>query len=120
MKLQYLPIIQAGCAKARTLCQTLVNMIKLNRISQRDGFWYRTFVFLSALILIPVSLLPTIYGFGGYYIAGFSLLAGILFAWYAFKLLVKLDLESARKVMFCSFFYIPLVQMVLLFDFIGK
>ena len=78
------------------------------------------FVFLSALILIPVSLLPTIYGFGGYYIAGFSLLAGILFAWYAFKLLVKLDLESARKVMFCSFFYIPLVQMVLLFDFIGK
>jgi len=78
------------------------------------------FVFLSALILIPVSLLPTIYHFGGYYIAGFSLIAGVVFAWYAFKLLVKLDLESARKVMFCSFFYIPLVQMVLLFDFIGK
>lgn len=78
------------------------------------------FVFFSALILIPVSLLPTIYNFGGYYIAGFSLIAGIIFAWFAFKLLVKLDLESARKVMFCSFFYIPLVQMVLLFDFIGK
>jgi protoheme IX farnesyltransferase len=78
------------------------------------------FVFLSALILIPVSLLPTFYHFGGYYIAGFSLIAGVVFAWYAFQLLIKLDLESARKVMFCSFFYIPLVQMVLLFDFIGK
>ncbi|HEY0175641.1 MAG TPA: heme o synthase [Pedobacter sp.] len=77
-------------------------------------------VFLSTLILIPVSLLPTIYNFGGYYIAGFSIIAGLVFAWLAFKLLVKLDIESARKVMFCSFFYIPLVQLILLFDFIGK
>lgn len=78
------------------------------------------FVFLSTLILIPVSLLPTFYHFGGYYIAGFSIVAGVLFAWFAFKLLVKLDVESARKVMFCSFFYIPMVQLILLFDFIGK
>lgn len=78
------------------------------------------FVFLSTLVLIPVSLLPTIYNFGGYYIAGVSLVAGLVFVWLAFKLLVKLDVESARKVMFCSFFYIPLVQLILLFDFIGK
>lgn len=78
------------------------------------------FVFLSTLVLIPVSLLPTIYNFGGYYIAGFSLIAGLVFVWLAFKLLVNLDVVSARKVMFCSFFYIPLVQLILLFDFIGK
>lgn len=78
------------------------------------------FVFLTALILIPVSLMPTIYGFGGYYIAVSSLIAGLIFLWYAYRLLVKLDVESARKVMFCSFFYIPFVQLILLFDFIGK
>lgn len=78
------------------------------------------FVFISTLILIPVSLMPTFYGFGGYYIAGVSIIAGLIFAWLAFKLLVKLDVPSARKVMFCSFFYIPLVQLILLFDFIGK
>jgi len=78
------------------------------------------FVFISTLILIPVSLLPTIYNFGGYYIAGFSVISGLIFAWLAFKLVIKLDIESARKVMFCSFFYIPLVQLILLFDFIGK
>jgi len=78
------------------------------------------FVFLSTLVLIPVSLMPTIYGFGGYYIAGFSLIASLVFTWFAFKLLVKMDIESARGVMFCSFFYIPLVQLILLFDFIGK
>ena len=77
-------------------------------------------VFLSTLILIPVSLLPTFFGFGGYYIAGVSIIAGVIFSLLAFKLLVKLDIDSARKVMFCSFFYIPLVQLILLFDFIGK
>lgn len=76
--------------------------------------------FLSTLILIPVSLLPTFYGFGGYYIAGVSLVAGLVFAWLAFKMWVNMDLVSARKVMFCSFFYLPLVQLVLLFDFISK
>lgn len=77
-------------------------------------------VFLSTLILIPVSLLPTFFGFGGYYIAGVSIIAGVIFALLAFKLLVKMDIDSARKVMFCSFVYIPLVQLILLFDFIGK
>lgn len=75
---------------------------------------------LSTLILIPVSLLPTFYGFGGYYITGVSILAGLVFAWLALKLFLNMDLVSARKVMFCSFFYLPLVQLVLLFDFITK
>ncbi|RYF14062.1 MAG: protoheme IX farnesyltransferase [Flavobacteriales bacterium] len=76
------------------------------------------FTFLSTVILIPVSLLPTFLGFGGYYIAGFSLVAGLLFSWYAYKLMVDLELSSARKVMFASFFYIPLVQLILLFDLV--
>jgi len=74
------------------------------------------FTFVSTLILIPVSLLPTFYGFGGYYIAGVSIIAGLLFSWYAYQLVVKMDLASAKKVMFCSFFYIPLVQLILLFN----
>jgi len=78
------------------------------------------FTFLGTLILIPVSLLPTIYGFGGYYIAGVSVIAGLVFAWLGLKLLQNKEIADARKVMFCSFFYIPLVQLVLLFDFIAK
>lgn len=76
--------------------------------------------FLSTIILIPVSLLPTFYGFGGYYIAGISLNGGLVFCWLAFKLWMNLELTDARKVMFCSFFYLPVVQLVLLFDFIAK
>ncbi len=71
---------------------------------------------ISTLILIPVSLLPTFLGFGGYTIAGVSIVAGLLFSWYAYQLVIKMDLISARRLMFCSFFYIPLVQLILLFD----
>ncbi|RZL38829.1 MAG: protoheme IX farnesyltransferase [Pedobacter sp.] len=78
------------------------------------------FTFVSTLILIPVSLLPTFYGFGGYYIAGLSIIAGLIFSWLAFKLLKNRELIDAKKVMFCSFFYIPAVQLVLMFDFIAK
>lgn len=73
---------------------------------------------ISTIILIPVSLLPTLLGFGGYYIAGVSILAGLLFTWYAYQLVVKMDLASAKRLMFCSFFYIPLVQLILLFDLV--
>lgn len=76
------------------------------------------FTFVSTLILIPVSLLPRFYGFGGYYVAGISLVSGVVFAWFAYQLMVKMDLPSARKLMFCSFFYIPLVQLILLFDLV--
>ncbi|MFC4143615.1 heme o synthase [Pedobacter mendelii] len=78
------------------------------------------FTFVSTLILIPVSLLPTFYGFGGYYITGLSIIAGAVFSWLAFKLLMNRELIDAKKVMFCSFFYIPAVQLVLMFDFIAK
>ena len=77
------------------------------------------FTFISTIILIPVSLLPTIMGFGGYIIGGLSLVLGLIFCWLALNLLRKLDIESAQKVMFGSFFYLPLVQLVLLFDFVG-
>ena len=74
--------------------------------------------FISTIILVPVSLLPTIMGFGGYAIGIVSLVAGLIFSWFAFNLYKKLDIASAQKVMFGSFFYLPLVQLMLLFDFV--
>jgi len=78
------------------------------------------FAFVSTLILIPVSLLPTYYGYGGYYVGGVSLVCGLIFLYLAFKLLKDLDIPSAKKLMYGSFFYLPIVQLMFLFDFIGK
>lgn len=76
------------------------------------------FTVLSIVILIPVSLLPTILGFGGYITATVSVICGGIFCWYSILLLRKLDTISARKVMFGSFMYLPIVQLLLLFDYI--
>ncbi len=71
---------------------------------------------ISTIVLIPVSLLPTFYSFGGYYIAVISLIGGIFFMYQAINLFMKLDIKSAQKLMFTSFFYLPLIQLILLFD----
>ncbi len=76
--------------------------------------------FLFTLILIPVSLLPTFYGYGGYFVGGISLVCSLLFLYLAAVLLRNLRIESAKRLMYGSFFYLPLVQLMFLFDFIGK
>ncbi|MGI4020247.1 MAG: heme o synthase [Janthinobacterium lividum] len=76
--------------------------------------------FLFTLILIPVSLLPTYFGFGGLYIGAISLLGSFAFLYFAFNLLLKQDISSAQKLMYSSFAYLPVVQLALLFDFVGK
>ncbi len=74
----------------------------------------------STIILLPVGLMPFIYGFGGYIYAGVSIICGLLFCWQALKLFTKGDVLSAKKLMYTSFLYLPLVQLALLFDFIIK
>ena len=67
--------------------------------------------------MIPVSLLPYYFGFGGIVVSLVSLAGALLFSWYGLKLFLLGDMASARKVMFTSFFYLPLIQLILLFDF---
>jgi protoheme IX farnesyltransferase len=76
--------------------------------------------FIFAIILVPVSLLPTFYGYGGYYLGAVSLIMSLLFLYQAFNLLRTLEIKAARTLMFGSFYYLPVVQLMFLFDFIGK
>jgi len=77
-----------------------------------------TFVF--TLILVPVSLLPYFYGFGGIYVGAVSLIFSLIFLYLAFMLLRTLKIGSAKKLMYGSFIYLPVVQLMFLFNFIGK
>ncbi len=76
--------------------------------------------FMAAFILVPVSLLPTIYGYGGFWVGGVSLACSLVFLYLAFMLLINRDIKSAQRLMFGSFFYLPVVQLMFLFDFLGK
>jgi len=76
--------------------------------------------FIFAIILVPVSVLPTWYNFGGYYVGAVSLICSLLFLYLAFILLRTQQISAAKKLMYGSFIYLPVVQLMFLFDFIGK
>jgi len=77
-------------------------------------------IFIFTLVLVPVSLLPTLFHFGGYFVGIVSLLFSLFFLYLAFVLLRSPQVESARRLMYGSFIYLPVVQLMFLFDFIGK
>jgi protoheme IX farnesyltransferase len=77
-------------------------------------------VFVITIFLIPVSWLPTYYGFGGYYVGVVSLICSLVFLYQAFNLLRTLEIKAAKQLMYGSFLYLPIVQLMFLFDFLGK
>jgi protoheme IX farnesyltransferase len=76
--------------------------------------------FIFAIILVPVSLLPTYYHHGGYWVGGVSLICSLIFLYQSFMLLRTQQIPEARKLMFGSFFYLPVVQIMFVVDFIVK
>jgi protoheme IX farnesyltransferase len=76
--------------------------------------------FVATLILLPVSLLPYLNHNAGIVLAIVSLFMSLIFIYQAFNLMRTLEISSARKLMFGSFYYLPVVQLMFLFDFIGK
>lgn len=73
-------------------------------------------IFIYALFLIPVSLTPFWFNITGTISAISALILGLWFAWYALQLYLKLEDKAATRLMFASFFYLPIMQLVYLLD----
>jgi protoheme IX farnesyltransferase len=73
-------------------------------------------IFATALILIPISLLPFYTHMGGYFYAISALVFGLFFLYQSVNLLFTCSVKSAQRLMFASFFYLPLVQLALLIN----
>ncbi|MCH2198369.1 MAG: heme o synthase [Flavobacteriales bacterium] len=77
-------------------------------------------IFLYSMVLIPVSLLPwalpaeapMIGNWGAAVVAA----CGAIFAWYAWKLYKSTDTKDAKILMFASFIYLPIVQIMYVID----
>ncbi len=78
------------------------------------------FTCAATLVLVPVSLLPNVYQHAALWVGYVSLVCSLVFLYLALMLLIRRDILSARKVMFASFFYLPVVQLIFLFGFKGK
>ncbi len=72
--------------------------------------------FVYAAFLIPVAYAPYALGFTGIISAVILVILGVVFAYYAFRLYKDCTRESARALMFCSFFYLPIAQIALMID----
>jgi protoheme IX farnesyltransferase len=68
------------------------------------------------LALIPVSLVPAWLGISGLTSAVIVVVCGIAFLIQSIILIRKGTIEAAKKVMFGSFFYLPIVQLAIYFD----
>ncbi len=75
-------------------------------------------ILLYTLFCIPASMLPWALNqpMVGDVALAVGAAAGLGFSWFAFQLLRKLSLDAARHLMFASFVYLPLVQIVYVLD----
>ncbi len=66
--------------------------------------------------LVPVSLLPVVFKMSGLISGAIILLAGCAFVYQAYQLYKSQNDEDAKRLMFGSFFYLPIVQLAILLD----
>ena len=73
-------------------------------------------IMLYSLALIPFSLTPWVFNWTGDATFVIASLLGIFFFYYAYKLFLNLQDSDARKLMFASFVYLPIIQFTYVFD----
>jgi protoheme IX farnesyltransferase len=71
---------------------------------------------IYSFVLIPFSLLPWLLGWTGVTSLIIATIIGLLFFLQSYKLLMTCDDKDARKLMFASFFYLPIIQFLYVFD----
>jgi protoheme IX farnesyltransferase len=71
---------------------------------------------LYSVLLIPIGVLPFVFGMTGMVSVVIVALANLAMLWQAIQLFNNMDVASARKVMFGSYIYLPVVLLALLAD----
>ena len=71
---------------------------------------------LYSVLLIPIGVLPFVFGMTGIVSVVIVALANLAMLWQAIQLFNNMDVASARKVMFGSYIYLPVVLLALLAD----
>lgn len=75
---------------------------------------FQTFIY--AFSLIPVGIIPYFFELSGVLSMIVLVVAGIYFTILAWKLYQNCSMEAARKLMFGSFIYLPVVQIIMMLD----
>lgn len=73
-------------------------------------------IMVYTLFLLPLGLLPTVFGLTGQTSAVVATICGVLFLATTFSLMKDTTNQKARRIMFGSFIYLPIVQITFLID----
>ncbi len=73
-------------------------------------------IMVYTLFLLPLGLLPTIFGLTGLTSGVVATICGVLFLATTFSLMKDTSNQKARRIMFGSFIYLPIVQITFLID----
>jgi heme o synthase len=73
-------------------------------------------IMIYTLFLLPLGLLPAVFGLTGIHSAFIVTICGVLFLAQTFSLMKTVSHASAKRIMFGSFLYLPIVQIALLLD----
>lgn len=71
---------------------------------------------IYAVLMIPAGILPFIIGMSGIVSFGIVLAANLFIVWQCVRLYREMDVKAARRVMFSSYIYLPIVLLALLAD----
>lgn len=71
---------------------------------------------IYSLVLIPVGILPYLVGMSGIVSFWIVLAANFFMIWQSVRLYREMELKAARRVMFSSYIYLPIVLLALLAD----
>jgi protoheme IX farnesyltransferase len=69
-----------------------------------------------SLVLIPFGFIPVQMGIAGPIAGIVGILGGLMLSYFAFNLYKTCEIKEAKKLMFASFLYLPLVQLAYLID----
>ena len=73
-------------------------------------------IMVYTLFLLPLGLLPTYFGLTGLTSGIVATICGVLFLAQTFSLMKDTSNQKARRIMFGSFIYLPIVQITFLID----
>ncbi|XOV66663.1 MAG: heme o synthase [Fluviicola sp.] len=73
-------------------------------------------IVVYSLALIPFSLLPWLLDWTGITSLIIATVLGVVFFLYSYKLYLSCDTKDAKRLMFASFIYLPIIQFVYVFD----
>lgn len=71
---------------------------------------------LYSVLLLPIGVLPMVFGMSGMVSMAIVTLSNLFMLWQCIRLFREMDVKAARRVMFTSYIYLPVVLLALLAD----